>query len=223
MAYAPINQSTYLFCDLKYQFNAIEEAFMYLRKFPSYFCYRAVNFENLEISNDMNVERPGNVGYFNQSCEQHVRNKCFSECCTKMSAVSGIFRFQRKCLLIRFSEEHLSHVLNLGNVAVHCHAGLGRTGVVIASYLVWRYHLSADEAINYVRKKRWGDKHCYNFKKIHSQLKLIDEFQTLLGVLYPKYNEGEPTYEYSENPIAYGLLCIVSFHLTTVECFNMIF
>lgn len=154
MAYAPINQSTYLFCDLKYQFNAIEEAFMYLRKFPSYFCYQAVNFENLEISNDMNVERPGNVGYFNQSCEQHVRNKCFSECCTKMSAVSGIFRFQRKCLLIRFSEEHLSHVLNLGNVAVHCHAGLGRTGVVIASYLVWRYHLSADEAINYVRKKR---------------------------------------------------------------------
>ncbi|VDM23707.1 unnamed protein product [Toxocara canis] len=41
-----------------------------------------------------------------------------------------------------------------GNVAVHCHAGLGRTGVIVASYLVWRYQLSSAEAINYVRKKR---------------------------------------------------------------------
>ncbi|XP_071960130.1 protein tyrosine phosphatase domain-containing protein 1-like isoform X2 [Antedon mediterranea] len=43
-----------------------------------------------------------------------------------------------------------------GKVAVHCHAGLGRTGVLIACYLIYSRRMDADHAIHYVREKRKG-------------------------------------------------------------------
>ena len=39
---------------------------------------------------------------------------------------------------------------------MHCHAGLGRTGFVICSYLVHEYRMTAHEAIHYIRAKRPG-------------------------------------------------------------------
>ena len=41
-----------------------------------------------------------------------------------------------------------------GKVAIHCHAGLGRTGVLIACYLVYSQRMSGDEAITHVRSNR---------------------------------------------------------------------
>ncbi|XP_074644965.1 protein tyrosine phosphatase domain-containing protein 1-like [Tubulanus polymorphus] len=43
-----------------------------------------------------------------------------------------------------------------GKVAIHCHAGLGRTGVLIAVYLIFNNRMSAGEAIQYIRTKRKG-------------------------------------------------------------------
>ena len=43
-----------------------------------------------------------------------------------------------------------------GKVAVHCHAGLGRTGVLIACYLVYSRRMGGDEAITLVREKRFN-------------------------------------------------------------------
>ena len=40
-------------------------------------------------------------------------------------------------------------------VAVHCHAGLGRTGVLIASYLVYTWRCRPQDAIHFVRSKRY--------------------------------------------------------------------
>ncbi|KAJ8985848.1 hypothetical protein NQ317_006219 [Molorchus minor] len=50
----------------------------------------------------------------------------------------------------------LAFTLTEGRVAVHCHAGLGRTGVLIACYLVYALRVSANDAIRYVRFKRPG-------------------------------------------------------------------
>ena len=42
-----------------------------------------------------------------------------------------------------------------GRVAIHCHAGLGRTGVLIAAYLIYSKRMEGDEAIALVREKRY--------------------------------------------------------------------
>ncbi|KAL0811854.1 hypothetical protein ABMA28_009280 [Loxostege sticticalis] len=48
----------------------------------------------------------------------------------------------------------LSFAIQEGRVAIHCHAGLGRTGVLIACYLVYSLRVRANDAIRLVRKKR---------------------------------------------------------------------
>ena len=41
-------------------------------------------------------------------------------------------------------------------MAVHCHAGLGRTGVLISAYLVYYLRVRSNDAIRFVRLKRPG-------------------------------------------------------------------
>lgn len=43
-----------------------------------------------------------------------------------------------------------------GAVAVHCRAGLGRTGTLIASYLMFKFEMEAKAAIAWVRMCRPG-------------------------------------------------------------------
>ncbi|XP_062621924.1 protein tyrosine phosphatase domain-containing protein 1-like isoform X2 [Saccostrea cucullata] len=61
-----------------------------------------------------------------------------------------------------------------GKVAVHCHAGLGRTGVIIACYLVFTNRMSGSEAIHYVRVKRTGA------IQTRGQMQCVQEFEQYL-------------------------------------------
>lgn len=50
----------------------------------------------------------------------------------------------------------LSFAVNQGKAAVHCHAGLGRTGALIACFLVFQERMNPFTAIRHVREKRCG-------------------------------------------------------------------
>lgn len=55
---------------------------------------------------------------------------------------------------------------------VHCHAGRGRTGIIIASYLVYRDYMSAKDAISLFRERR--EKRALDSKK---QQKSVVQFE----------------------------------------------
>ena len=57
--------------------------------------------------------------------------------------------------------EFITHLGTDASVLVHCNAGMGRTGTVLASLLVWRNGLSADDAIRQVRTLRRGSVQTY--------------------------------------------------------------
>ena len=59
-------------------------------------------------------------------------------------------------------------------VLVHCLAGMGRTGVILACYLVKYQNMSADEATQKVRKERPGSIQSY------PQEEIIFQFETFL-------------------------------------------
>jgi protein tyrosine phosphatase domain-containing protein 1 len=66
------------------------------------------------------------------------------------------------CFAIENGKVKLSHcqILFINSeikfkVAIHCHAGLGRTGLFIACYLIYKFRMSANDAIYYIRDKRY--------------------------------------------------------------------
>ncbi|XP_040819023.1 protein tyrosine phosphatase domain-containing protein 1 isoform X2 [Ochotona curzoniae] len=71
----------------------------------------------------------------------------------------------------------MTFALQEGKVAIHCHAGLGRTGVLIACYLVFATRMTADQAIIFVRAKR------PNSIQTRGQLLCVQEFTQFLTPL----------------------------------------
>ncbi|KDR18115.1 protein tyrosine phosphatase domain-containing protein 1-like [Zootermopsis nevadensis] len=68
----------------------------------------------------------------------------------------------------------MAFALTEGKVAVHCHAGLGRTGVLIACYLVYSLRVRANDAIRFVRLKR------PNAVQTRGQILCVQEFEQFI-------------------------------------------
>ncbi|KAK0089052.1 hypothetical protein PV325_009415 [Microctonus aethiopoides] len=74
-----------------------------------------------------------------------------------------------------------------GRVAIHCHAGLGRTGVLIACYLIYSLRVRASDAIRFVRKKRPGA------IQTRGQIKCIQDFELYIlpqMIVFPNNGSG---------------------------------
>uniref|UniRef100_A0A6I8PC39 Protein tyrosine phosphatase domain-containing protein 1 n=1 Tax=Ornithorhynchus anatinus TaxID=9258 RepID=A0A6I8PC39_ORNAN len=80
----------------------------------------------------------------------------------------------------------MTFALQEGRLAIHCHAGLGRTGVLIACYLVFATRMTADQAIIFVRAKR------PNSIQTRGQLLCIREFTQFLIPLRNVFSCCEP-------------------------------
>ncbi|XP_075440095.1 protein tyrosine phosphatase domain-containing protein 1-like isoform X2 [Ascaphus truei] len=76
----------------------------------------------------------------------------------------------------------IAFALREGKVAVHCHAGLGRTGVLIACYLVFACRVSASDSIRFVRLRRPGS------IQTGSQVSLVCDFAMFLSSQWPVFS-----------------------------------
>ncbi|XP_036388549.1 protein tyrosine phosphatase domain-containing protein 1 [Megalops cyprinoides] len=80
----------------------------------------------------------------------------------------------------------MSFAVQEGKMAVHCHAGLGRTGVLLACYLLFTTKMTADQAILFVRGKR------PNSIQTRGQLSCVREFARFLVPLRSVFSCAEP-------------------------------
>ncbi|XP_056138481.1 protein tyrosine phosphatase domain-containing protein 1 [Lampris incognitus] len=75
----------------------------------------------------------------------------------------------------------LAFAVKEGKVAVHCHAGLGRTGVLIACYLIYTLRIGPSEAVHYVRIKRPCS------IQTRAQISQVFDFARLLSTQFTQY------------------------------------
>ncbi|XP_066529091.1 protein tyrosine phosphatase domain-containing protein 1, partial [Hoplias malabaricus] len=80
----------------------------------------------------------------------------------------------------------MSFAIQEGKMAVHCHAGLGRTGVLLACFLVFTSRMTADQAILFVRAKR------PNSIQTRGQLICVRQFAQFLVPLRNLFAHAEP-------------------------------
>ncbi|KAM9227188.1 protein tyrosine phosphatase domain-containing protein 1 isoform 2-T2 [Leptosomus discolor] len=147
-------------------------------------------FERCDIKTIINLQRPGEHASCGNPLEQESGFTYLPE--AFMEAGIYFYNFGWKdygvasLTTILDMVKVIAFALQEGRVAVHCHAGLGRTGVLIACYLVFATRMSADQAILFVRAKR------PNSIQTRGQLLCIREFTQFLVPLRNVFACCEP-------------------------------
>ncbi|NXB31413.1 PTPC1 protein, partial [Eulacestoma nigropectus] len=147
-------------------------------------------FERCAIKTVINLQRPGEHASCGNPLEQESGFTYLPE--AFMEAGIYFYNFGWKdygvasLTTILDMVKVMAFALQEGRVAVHCHAGLGRTGVLIACYLVFATRMSADQAILFVRAKR------PNSIQTRGQLLCVREFSQFLVPLRNVFACCEP-------------------------------
>ncbi|XP_064605201.1 protein tyrosine phosphatase domain-containing protein 1-like isoform X2 [Liolophura sinensis] len=137
-------------------------------------------FKEAGIKSVINIQKPGE----HASCGEHLDESGFSYN-PQLFMDNDVFFYNFGWP--DYGVASLSTILNMvkvmqfavmqGKVAIHCHAGLGRTGVLISCYLVFTNRMNPNEAIHYVRSKR------PNAIQTSTQVQCVQEFGQYLTPL----------------------------------------
>jgi len=80
-------------------------------------------------------------------------------------------------VILKILKQMSFSLMNGNKIAIHCHAGRGRTGLIIAAWLIYHDHMTAKEAIKHVRSKRKG---CIQSKAQEEILYKLDKGERLI-------------------------------------------
>uniref|UniRef100_A0ACB8EHA7 Uncharacterized protein n=1 Tax=Sphaerodactylus townsendi TaxID=933632 RepID=A0ACB8EHA7_9SAUR len=147
-------------------------------------------FQRCDIKTVINLQRPGEHASCGNPLEQESGFTYLPE--AFMEAGIYFYNFGWKdygvasFTTILDMVKVMTFALQEGRAAIHCHAGLGRTGVLIACYLVFATRMTADQAIVYVRTKR------PNSIQTRGQLLCVREFSQFLIPLRNVFASCEP-------------------------------
>ncbi|XP_054641341.1 protein tyrosine phosphatase domain-containing protein 1 isoform X1 [Dunckerocampus dactyliophorus] len=147
-------------------------------------------FQRCDVKTVINLQRPGEHSSCGNPLEQEsgftYRPETFME--------AGIYYYNfgwkdygvASLTTVLDMVKVMSFAIQEGKIAVHCHAGLGRTGVLLACYLVFTSRMNADQAILFVRAKR------PNSIQTRGQLLCVREFAQFLVPLRNVFSCVEP-------------------------------
>ncbi|XP_071984595.1 protein tyrosine phosphatase domain-containing protein 1 isoform X2 [Engystomops pustulosus] len=147
-------------------------------------------FQSCGIKTVINLQRPGEHASCGNALEQESGFTYVPE--AFMEAEIYFYNFGWKdygvasLTTILDMVKVMSFALQEGKVAIHCHAGLGRTGVLIACYLIYATRMTADQAILFVRAKR------HNAIQTRVQLVCVREFTQFLIPLHNVFSCCDP-------------------------------
>jgi hypothetical protein len=149
--------------------SRIIQEFDIIQQFKEYFVYRA------GITSVINLQLPGEHPY----CGDGLKERSGFSYMPEELYNSGLFFYNYGWpdmkipsidLMVNIVKIFCFTIESGGKVAVHCHAGYGRTGIAIACYLIYALNMGPMEAIKFIRSKRPG---CVETK---AQKKFVNDF-----------------------------------------------
>ncbi|CAN9512185.1 unnamed protein product [Ophioblennius macclurei] len=147
-------------------------------------------FQNCGLKTVINLQRPGEHASCGYPLEPEsgftYRPEAFMEACIYYYNFGWKDYGVASLTTILDMVKVMSFAVQEGKMAVHCHAGLGRTGVLLACYLVFTTRMNADQAILFVRAKR------PNSIQTRGQLLCVREFAQFLVPLRSIFSCAEP-------------------------------
>ncbi|XP_028848584.1 protein tyrosine phosphatase domain-containing protein 1 isoform X1 [Denticeps clupeoides] len=147
-------------------------------------------FQRCGLKTVINLQRPGE----HANCGNPLEPESGFTYCPEIFMNSGIYFYNfgwddygvASLPAVLDMVKVMSFAVQEGKLAVHCHAGLGRTGVLLACYLVFTTRMTADQAIIFVRSKR------PNSIQTRGQLLCVREFVKFLVPLRNIFSCAEP-------------------------------